>query len=354
MTYPRHRGIAFLVTLLVGLVVLTGADSLTAQEEPPASPPDDWGVTAIDYSNVPYPYPTEFLPVEVYGRDLRMAYMDVAPTGTPNGRTVVLFHGMNFFGAVFGDTMERLTDAGFRAIAIDRLGYGRSSKPIMQYNLHIPARNTKRLLDHLGIDEAAIVGHSMGGMVASRFAMTYPERTSHVVMVNQIGLSDQRPGREWSEPTAGDPEDITPQEYYESVLRSHQRYYVAGWDNDYLEWVKYPFGLIYSGEFPRWLDMRARQGQILYEDEVVYDWQHIDSKALVIGGAEDPLSRDFAAEARHVAEELQNAQLILYDNVGHAPAFEIPERFHADLIEFLRSDPNEPADQSWRDSDWGR
>ncbi|MFW5905018.1 MAG: alpha/beta fold hydrolase, partial [bacterium] len=326
---------------------------LMAQEQPPASPPDDWGVTAIDYSNVPYPYPVEFLPVEVYGQDLRMAYMDAPPTGTPNGRTVVLFHGMNFFGAVFGDTMERLTEAGFRAIAIDRLGYGRSSKPVMQYNLHIPARNTRRLLDHLGVDQAAIVGHSMGGMVASRFAMTYPERTSHVVMVNQIGLSDQRPEREWSEPTAGDPEDITPQEYYESVLRSHQRYYVAGWDNEYLEWVKYPFGLIYSGEFPRWLEMRARQGQILFEDEVVYDWQHIDSKALVIGGADDPLSADFAAEARNVAEELQNAQLILYDDVGHAPAFEIPERFHSDLIEFLESDPNESADQGWVDSDWG-
>jgi len=353
MTYPRHRGISFLVMLLVGMVALASPDPLDAQERPPASPPDDWGVTAIDYSNVPYPHPVDFLPVEVYGKDLRMAYMDVAPTGTPNGQTVVLFHGMNFFAAVFRPTIEHLTEAGFRVLATDRLGYGRSSKPIMQYNLHIPARNTRRLLDHLGIDQAAIVGHSMGGMVASRFAMTYPERTSHVVMVNQIGLSDSRPGREWSEPGAGNPEDITPQEYYESVLRSHQRYYVQGWDNDYLEWVKYPFGLIYSGEFPRWLEMRARQGQILYEDEVVYDWQHIDSKALVIGGAEDPLSEDFAAEARHVAEELQNAQLILYEDVGHSPLYEIPERFHADLIDFLESDPNEPADQSWVDSDWG-
>lgn len=351
MTSRRHRGILLLVMLLAGFASLSAPDALHAQEEPPAEPPEDWGATAIDYTNVPYPHPVEYLPVEVYGKDLRMAYMDVAPTGEPNGQTVVLFHGMNFFGAVFRPTIERLTEAGFRAIAIDRLGYGRSSKPIMQYNLHIPARNTRRLLDHLGIDEAAIVGHSMGGMVASRFAMTYPERTSHVAMVNQIGLSDSRPGREWSEPTAGDAEDITPQEYYESVLRSHQRYYVAGWKNEYLEWVKYPFGLIYSGEFPRWLEMRARQGQILYEDEVVYDWQHIDSKALVIGGADDPLSADFAAEARHVAEELQNADLVLYDDVGHAPAFEIPDRFHADLIEFLESDPDAPADQSWRDSE---
>lgn len=351
MTSRRYRGLLVLVMLLGGFASLSAPSSLRAQEEPPAEPPADWGATAIDYTNVPYPHPVEYLPVEVYGRDLRMAYMDVAPTGEPNGQTVVLFHGMNFFAAIFRPTIEYLTEAGFRVLAIDRLGYGRSSKPIMQYNLHIPARNTARLLEHLGIEEADIVGHSMGGMVASRFAMSYPELTRHVVMVNQIGLTDSRPGREWSEPGAGDPEDMTAQEYYRSVLHSHERYYVQGWDNDYLEWVKYPFGLYYSGEFPRWLEIRSRQGQILYEDPVVYDWQHIDSKALVIGGADDPLSEDFAAAARHVAEELQNAELILYDNVGHSPIYEIPERFHADLIEFLESDPDEPANQSWRDSE---
>ncbi len=53
MTYPRHRGITFLVTLLVGLVTLSSPDPLDAQEEPPASPPDDWGVTAIDQRPLP-------------------------------------------------------------------------------------------------------------------------------------------------------------------------------------------------------------------------------------------------------------------------------------------------------------
>lgn len=94
--------------------------------------------------------------------------------------------------------------------------------------------------------------------------------------------------------------------------------------------------------------IRAAQSQILYEDPVVYEWQHIDSKALVMGGAEDRLSSDYPAEARHVAEELQKAELVIFPNVGHAPGFEIPERFHAELIRFLESDPNEPADQSWR------
>ena len=141
--------------------------------------------------------------VRLMGLDHRMAYMDVAPTGEANGRTAVLFHGMNFFAAAFAPTISALADAGFRVIAVDRLGYGRSSKPLIHYNLHMPARNTKALLDELGLERVAIVGHSMGGMVATRFASTYPDVTSHVVMVNQIGLTDTRPGRQWADPEDG-------------------------------------------------------------------------------------------------------------------------------------------------------
>jgi pimeloyl-ACP methyl ester carboxylesterase len=343
------RPVAAVVGVLAWLVAASG---VSAQAEPPAEPPSDWGPTAIDYSNVEYPFPVEFLSVRLYGQDHRMAYMDVAPVGTANGRTVVIFHGMNFFAAAYEPTIRALSGAGFRVLAVDRLGYGRSSKPDVHYNLHMPARNTKALLDSLGIDRAAIVGHSMGGMVATRFAFTYPETTSHVVMVNQIGLSDPRPGRPWS-----DPQDTYRSTLegtsYESILRGHMRYYPRGWKSEYLRWVKVQYGLTLSGDWPRMAKVRAAQRRILYEDPVVYEWQHIDSKALVIGGAEDRLVADYPAAARHVAEELQNAELVVFPEVGHAPHFDIPEEFHAELIRFLRSDPDEPADQAWRETDVG-
>ena len=336
----RLKGLIYTV-LSLSLVAV----SLRAQE-PPSQPPEHWGATAIDYSNVPYPHPVSYLELELFGRQLRMAYMDVAPVAKSNRQTVVLFHGMNFFAAAFRPTIKALTENGFRVIAIDRLGYGRSSKPIVHYNLHMPARNTKALLDELGIERAAIVGHSMGGMVATRFAATYPESTTHVVMVNQIGLTDPRRTGEWRDPnvTASRVLDTS----YQSVLRQHRRYYPAGWREEYLEWVKYQYGLTLGGDWPRMARVRAAQMQILFEDPVVYEWQFIATKALVMGGAEDRLSTDFPAAARHVAQSLQNAELILFPQVGHAPAFEIPDEFHAALISFLKSDPAAPATQSWR------
>ena len=69
---------------LAGAVLLAAfspAVAAAAQEEPTASPPPEWEATAIDYSNVPYPYPVEYLHIRLMGEDYRMAYMDVAPTG---------------------------------------------------------------------------------------------------------------------------------------------------------------------------------------------------------------------------------------------------------------------------------
>ena len=335
--------LALAVLVLFGVLVPTTA---SAQAAPPEEPPAEWGPTAIDYSNVPYPYPVSYLDVRLYGEDHRMAYMDVPARGTPNGRTAVIFHGMNFFAAAYEPTIDALADAGIRVLAVDRLGYGRSSKPDVHYNLHMPARHTKALLDHLGIDRAAIVGHSMGGMVATRFAFTYPEATSHVVMVNQIGLTDPRPGRGWADPEEAYRSALATT--YASVLRGHVRYYPRGWKPEYLEWVKVQYGLTLSGDWPRMAKVRAAQRRILYEDPVVYEWSRIGTKALVIGGADDRLVADYPAAARHVAEALQNAELVLFPEVGHAPHFDNPEEYHAELVRFLRSDPDEPADQAWR------
>ncbi len=343
----RLTTIAAKATVLA-IALATTADALA---QPPAAPPDDWEATAIDYSNVPYPFPVEYLPVELGGQDYRMAYMDVAPTAAANGQTVVLFHGMNFYAAAFEVTIDALRREGFRVIAIDRLGFGRSSKPDIHYNLHMPARHTKMLLDHLGIDRAAIIGHSMGGMVATRFASTYPHVTTHVVMVNQIGLTDPRPGNEWTEPEAAYRQALGTD--YAGVLANHTRYYPRGWKPEYLSWVRVQYGLTLSGDWPRMARVRAAQRMILFEDPVVHEWQYIASKALVIGGADDRLVDDYPARARHVAESLQNAELVIFPGVGHVPAFEIPDEYHAALVRFLKSDPDQPADQSWRRTNIG-
>ena len=63
-----------------------------------AQAPAYYGPVSADVAEIPYPHPVSTFAFVLYGKDVRMAYMDVKPTGTPNGQTVVLLHGFNFFG----------------------------------------------------------------------------------------------------------------------------------------------------------------------------------------------------------------------------------------------------------------
>ena len=150
---------------------------------------------SISCEECPYPYPSSYLPLTLYGQDVRMAYMDVAPAGTPNGHTVMIFHGHNFAGLYFGPIIDALRREGFRVVVPDQIGYGRSSKPIIPYNFNDMARNTNAILQSLKIQKAMIIGHSMGGMLAARFASLYPDVTERVIVYNPIGLVDTRHGR---------------------------------------------------------------------------------------------------------------------------------------------------------------
>lgn len=335
------------MTLLLSMMILVSAGIIQAAEdwpaEPPAEAPAHWGMVSINLEEIEYPWPVQFLEFDRYGERMRYAYMDIPPSGRANGRVVFWQHGNNFYSEAYTPTLRILSDAGFRVIAVDRIGYGKSSKAMIPYNFNFVAANMKALLDELGIEEAAIVGHSMGGMVVSRFAMLYPEITSHVVMVNQIGLIDSRQSRPWRDPLASEPGTPT----YQSILRGHQRYYHDFWPPQQLEFVRRSYGQTKSGGYPHYARVRAMVGAMMYNDPVVYDWQHITSKALVIGGEEDRLVDDFVARANHVNDELQNSTIVLYPDVGHNPHMEHAEVFHADLIRFLESDPDQPASE-WR------
>src|SRR5205809_693520 len=161
-----------MLILLATLLIVSNAQSQPAVRQAPA----DAKAYSPTLEDVPYPYPVHHLALTLYGHDARMAYMDVPPAGQPNGRTVVLLHGMNFYGEYWSNTIEVLRKEGFRVVVPDQVGFGRSTKPIMPYTLSDMALNTRKLLESLGVQKAAIVGHSMGGMVAARLGRLDPQR----------------------------------------------------------------------------------------------------------------------------------------------------------------------------------
>ena len=320
-------------TMAVVAVLLMLTPSTAGAQEPPAAAPADWGPMSINLEDVPYPHPVSYFQFSLDGQDVRMAYMDVPPTRTANGRTVILLHGMNFFGETWATTIDILRQDGYRVVAIDQIGYGRSSKPILHYTISTHASNTKKLLDHLGIKTTDIVTHSMGGMVGSRFAASYPKSVGSLAMINQIGLTDARSARPWRD-TAEVYKASLGRDYAE-IVRSMRAYYV-NWKPEYMKYVRIHYGWTKSGDWPRMAMVRALQQQAIYADPVVYDWPRIKARTLVIGGEKD--GPNFPAQARHVAETIPNGQLYLIPNVGHNPQFEAPDQLYPPLLKFLKGE----------------
>ena len=321
------------VTLL-SLFTISFAGVVSAQSAPPPSPPADWGPISINLEEIEYPYPVKYMNFSVYGEEMRLAYMDVAPTGPANGRTVIFHHGGFYYGWYWSEQVKALTQAGYRVVVKDRLGWGKSSKPLIPYSINLWAANTARLMDHLGIEQAALVGHSIGGQMVTRFAFLYPERITHLVTVNQMGLTDRRAGRGFKPLTGEVDADPDMEAYYASQLRWASRNYSA-WRPEYLEHIRIRYGQRLSGDWPRMAYVSKLTSHMRTMDTIVNDWQHIQTKTLILGGEEDYPT--FAEEARHAADMLPNGEAFLIPGIGHNPHEEAPDIVNKELVRFFEA-----------------
>ena len=326
--------------VVLGLASTTFAQAPAAR--PPVETPTDVKPGSITCEECPYPFPSSYLPLTLYGQDVRMAFMDVAPAGTANGHTVVLLHGNNFAGFYFGNVIEGLRKEGFRVIVPDQIGYGRSSKPIIPYSFTDMARNTRAILQSLKIEKAMIVGHSMGGMLAARFATQYPAVTERLVLYNPIGLVDGRFDR-----PAGSIEDQYKSALgatFQSIRASLMRYVAhnpAAWTPEFEAFTRVRYSWTLGAEWPRLAMVQTLTSNVIAQDPVVYDWAHIQSPTLAFGGAEDVLpgsAKLFQERMKFIVDTIPNAKarLQLLPGLGHVPHLESPEKTLPPLVAFLK------------------
>jgi pimeloyl-ACP methyl ester carboxylesterase len=333
--------------VLTGLLPLaTLLVAVAAQPQPAvAAEVQPLSITLEGYD---YPYPVQLLPLNIEGQDLRMAYMDVQPAGTPNGKAVLLLHGKNFFGAYWKETIAVLAAAGYRVVVPDQIGFGKSSKPNLHYSFHLLAANTKRLLDTLGIKETAVVGHSMGGMLATRFALMYPQATSRLILENPIGLEDYRelvPYLPLEEAYQGELNAT------EQGIRAYNKSYFVNWQPEFEKYFAEPATRMrLSGEYPRQALSAALTYQMIYAQPVCHEFKDVKVPTLLVIGQADRtvvgkarLPKELLAKAgqypelgRQTARLIPVARLAELPNVGHIPHLEAKEQFHRELLNFLK------------------
>jgi pimeloyl-ACP methyl ester carboxylesterase len=346
----RSLALSFVLPLLcIGLWL--GASP--AAQSPPAQDRDRNIVPlGIALESFPYPYPVHFLEFEMGGQIVRMAYMDIPATGPANGRTAVLLHGKNFGGYYWRNTIEALAGAGYRVVVPDQVGWGKSSKPDLHYSFSKLAANTARLLDTLGIPRIVLLGHSTGGMLAVRFARTYPQRVSALVLEDPIGLEDYRlkiPPQTDETIFQDELKNTDP----EKIQAFYAHYFAHPAADVYGPLAEIQIRVTQSGEFPRWAKASALAYQMIYEQPVLYDYPLLEPPTLLIVGQEDhvaPLSSYAASDVRgtlgHVPElagevirQVPHGTLIVIPDAGHIPHLEQPLRFHQEVLNFLALHP---------------
>ena len=296
-----------------------------------------------------YPYEVKYLNLTLEGQPVKMAYMDVAASnGSSNAPAVMLLHGKNFFGAYWRQTIDFLSKNGFRVIVPDQVGFGKSDKPEIYYSFHQLAHNTQQLLKQLGVQKVTVVGHSMGGMLATRFALMYPEMTAKLVLENPIGLEDYRlfvPFKTMEE-LVGNERKTTE----ESIRKYHQTYYTS-WKPAYDEWVKVPGAQTRHPDYPKVAKVSALTYAMIYQQPVVYEFSKIRVPALLVIGQEDRtiVGKGFIQDkqklnehgqypqlGKETAKAIPGAKLVELPNVGHIPHLEATELFHQHLLSFLK------------------
>lgn len=310
--------------------------------------------TGFRLENFAYPYPIEIMPLESQQQTLEMAYMDVSPVGEANGQTLVLLHGKNFCGATWRDQIQYLSQHGYRVVAVDQVGFCKSSKPLdYQYSFHQLAANTHQLLEKLGIETSFIMGHSMGGMLATRYALLYPKQVTGLLLVNPIGLED------WLH--KGVPY-MTIDDWYsgqlklntEGIKRYQQNTYYAGnWREDYDIWVK-----MLAGQFDADREKSAYLSALIYDmiltQPVVHELNQLTVPTWLFIGEQDntALGKAFVSEqvkarlgqyavlAKQTKAAINHAGLTTFSDLGHSPHIQSPQRFHQSLLEVLNHWPN--------------
>ena len=296
------------------------------------------------------PYPLQNFAFDSQGQSLEMGYLDVPAQGHANGQTVVLLHGKNFCAATWETTLAALSQAGYRVIAPDQIGFCTASKPAhYQYSFQQLADNTHRLLDHLGVQQATVLGHSTGGMLATRYALLYPQQVQRLALVNPIGLED------WK--ALGVPYRTVDDWYARELkltadsVREYERktYYAGRWAPAYERWVQMLAGLNAGPGHMAVAWNSALIYDMIFTQPVVYEFQNLNMPTLLLIGDQDTtaIGSDIAppavkAQLGHyrtlaptIAKRIPQGEVVMFEGLGHAPQIEKPEAFHRALLGWL-------------------
>ena len=287
-----------------------------------------------------YPWPVSHFRFTSQGDALDMAYMDVKPA-QPNGRTVVLLHGKNFCAATWQATIAVLTQAGYRVIAPDQIGFCKSTKP-RALPVHLSAARRKH-------PRAAGLARDRQGDGHGPFDRRHagdPLRADVLRPMSSNSCWSIRSGWRTGRPRASRGRASIrwyQQELHTSAdrIRDYERttYYAGTWKPEYEKWVQMLAGLNRGPGHQVVAWNSALIYDMIYTQPVVYELGDLTMPVLLMIGDKDTtaIGKNFAPPAirptlgnypvlgKAAAARIPHATLVEFPDLGHAPQIQDPE-----------------------------
>ena len=262
------------------------------------------------------------------GSHLRFRDVDVFVREVGSGPPVLLINGLGAHTAMWKPLEETLD--GFRLLQFDLPGAGQSGVPRSPMPIRDLATLAARVLDRFGVEQADVIGYSMGGIVSQQLAHDHPDRVRRAILVATT------PGRG---SYRGDPKAMlnifTPARYLSPTLYAKTiGSMVGGRARHDAAWVAEQ-GLLRLKHAPTW---RGYFGQL----QSVFAWSafsilpKVQHEVLVVAGDDDPLVP--VVNAMILAHLLPNGRLLLVRSEGHLMMVDAHSRTHAAMREFICAD----------------
>ncbi len=246
------------------------------------------------------------------------------------GRPVLFLHGWLGSWTLWRDTIAKVGER-YRTYSIDFWGFGESrsvgtrEEAVQDFSVDAYVDMVGQFMDKLGIPKAAVVGHSMGGTVALKCAMQYPEKVVKAVVVGSpINGESLYPGLK----IAGNPFMAGLGFTFYPVLRSIVGSYLYFSAND-----GKAIRQMMLNDLPR-VNMQSFFQSIgtLRRTDLTNQLHRIHQPVLGIYGKKDIIVH---YNQHQLVDHIENVQLALYNDAGHFPMADCPDRFVSDLLTFL-------------------
>ncbi len=277
-------------------------------------------------------------------RDGAVNYVDLGA----GERAVVFVHGLGGCWQNWLENLPAVAAAGFRAIALDLPGFGRSNMPSEPISITRFARTVDDLCAELGLDTVALVGNSMGGFTSAEAAIRHPERVDRLVLVDAAGISSAL-GRNWVSErvgrflVTGAIGGAAPRDREKAVkLMTRPGFVQIGMGAV----ARHPTLLSRDLVFEQLGSLGAPGFMPALEAIIGYDFTdrlgEITCPTLVVQGDQDVLVP--IGDAHEFAARIPDASTLILHDTGHVPMLERPATFNRALIEFLgQEDAREDA-----------